>query len=114
MNTSTANKQGLKTGDKVRIVSANGRPAEGVLHCDEGVIPGAVCVPHAYGHTAYGAEDRVIDGKVVAGIKSRAGGTAINQMVPHDPTRQGKTAMLNDYWAGGNCRTGIPVRVEKI
>lgn len=114
MNTSTANKQGLKTGDKVRIVSANGRPTEGVLHCDEGIIPGAVCVPHAYGHTAYGAEDRVIDGKVVAGIKSRAGGTAINQMVSHDPTRKGKTAMLNDYWAGGNCRTGIPVRVEKI
>ncbi len=114
INTKTAQKLELKTGDKVRITSGNGRPAEGVVQCDEGVVPGAVCVPHAYGHTAYGAEDRVIDGKAIPGIKARAGGTAVNQMVPHDPTRKGKTAMLNDYWAGGNCRTGIPVRIEKI
>ncbi len=114
LHTATARKFGLKTGDKVRIVSPNGEPVEGVVHCDEGVAPGAVCVSHAFGHTAYGAEDRIVDGKKVPGIKARAGGVAVNRLIPHDPTRPSKASILNDYWAAGNCRTGIPVRLEKI
>ena len=113
MNTQTAQALGLKNGDKVRIVSANGKPAVGTLRCDSGVVPGAVVVAHCYGHTAYGSEDRIVDGKKIAGIKARAGGTAVNAMIPRDPTRRGKASALNDYWAAGNCRTGIPVRVEK-
>ena len=114
IHTITAKKLGLKSGDKVRLVSPNGTPTQGILYCDEGVAPGAVCVAHAYGHSAFGAEDRIIDGKKIAGIKIRAGGTAVNRMIPHDPTRPGKASLLNDYWAAGNCRTGIPVRLEKI
>ena len=114
MNGITAKQYGVKDGDKVRIVSANGKPAEGVARVDDGVMPGAVVVPHCYGHWAYGSEDREVDGKKVAGIKARGQGTAVNQMIPHDPTRPGAVASLNDFYAGGNCRTGIPVRVEKI
>lgn len=114
VHSATAKKLGLKKGDKVRIVSPNGTPAQGILYCDEGVAPGAVCIAHAYGHWAYGAEDRIVDGKKQPGIKARAGGVAVNHLVPYDPTRPGKVSALNDYWAAGNCRTGIPVRLEKI
>ena len=114
VHSATAKKLGLKKGDKVRIVSPNGTPAQGILYCDEGVAPGAVCIAHAYGHWAYGAEDRIVDGKKLPGIKARAGGVAVNHLVPYDPTRPGKVSALNDYWAAGNCRTGIPVRLEKI
>ena len=54
-----------------------------------------------------------MDGKTVPGIAARAGGTAVNQMIPRDPTRPGRYGMLNDYWAACNCRTGIPVKVVK-
>lgn len=114
LNGITARQYGVKDGEKVRIVSANGKPAEGVARVDDGVMPGAVVVPHCYGHWAYGSEDREVDGRKVAGIKARGRGTAVNQMIPHDPTRPGAVASLNDFYAGGNCRTGIPVRVEKI
>lgn len=113
MNETTAKEQGLADGDAVRIESPNGIPVEGKLKIDAGVIPGAVCIAHAYGHTAYGAEDRIVDGKLIPGIKARGRGVAVNQMIPHDPTRPGKFAMLNDYWVAGNCRTGIPVKVVK-
>lgn len=113
MHRVTAQKFGLKNGDKVRIASPNGVDVKGVLMVDEAVTPGAVCVAHAYGHTAYGAENRVVDGKTVPGIAARAGGTAVNQMIPRDPTRPGRYGMLNDYWAACNCRTGIPVKVVK-
>ena len=114
MNPLTAGKFSLKTGDTVRIVSGNGVPAVGELQVDDGVAINAVCIGHCYGHTAYGSEDRVIDGQVFKGIAKRGGGTAVNQMIPHDPTRPGVASMLNDYYVAGNCRTGIPVRVEKI
>ncbi|WP_417348946.1 molybdopterin-dependent oxidoreductase [Ferrimonas sp.] len=114
MNIDTAAEMGLTDGDKVRVVSGNGTPAEGVLQADSGVAKGSVCVSHCFGHKkAYGADTRIIDGKVIEGIARRGGGTAVNQMIPADPTRPGKVSMLNDYYAGTNCRQGIPVRVEK-
>ena len=113
MHEATARKLGLKSGDKVRVVSPNGLEVTGTLACDEGVAPGAVCIAHAYGHSAFGSEDRVVDGRTVPGIKARAGGIAVNQMIPRDPTRPGPCTMLNEYWTGTNCRTGIPVSVRK-
>lgn len=114
MNTKTAAALGLKKGDPVRIVSGNGVPAAGELFTDLGVAEGAVCVSHGFGHRAFGADARVIDGKPLPALARRGGGTAVNSMIPHDPTRPGKASMLNDYYAGVNCRQGIPVRVEKL
>ncbi|MDY3114775.1 MAG: molybdopterin-dependent oxidoreductase [Sutterella sp.] len=114
VNELTAKALGIASHDKVRLESPNGIPVTGVVMCDAGVVPGAVCVAHTFGHSAYGAEDREVDGQRLPGIKSRAQGTAVNQMIPHDPTRPGTYSMLNDYWVMGNCRTGIPVRLVKI
>lgn len=98
----------------MRIVTANGKPCVGTLQTDVGVAKGAICVSHGFGHSeGFGGDDRIINGERLAGIANRAGGTAVNQMIPADPTRNGAASMLNDYWTGANCRHGIPVRVEK-
>lgn len=114
MNEETASDYGLKSGDRVRIISGNGVPAEGTLLADKSVVKGAVCVAHGYGHWAYGATEVEIDGKKLGILKGASGGIAINRTIPHDPTRKGKVSMLNDYWVGATCRSGIPVRVEKV
>ncbi|MBR9728164.1 molybdopterin dinucleotide binding domain-containing protein [Shewanella intestini] len=115
LNTETANEQGLKDGDEVKIVSANGKPTQGVVQADSGVAKGAVCVSHGFGHNqGFGGDTRIIDGKTVAAIAARGTGTAVNQMVPDDPTRKGQASMLNDYWTGANCRHGIPVKLVKV
>lgn len=114
INELTAKSIGLSTLDKVLLESPNGKPVQGVLICDSGVVPGAVCVAHTFGHSAYGVETRYVNGKEIPGFKERGTGTPVNQMIPHDPTRPGQYSMLNDYWALGNCRTGIPVRITKM
>ncbi|QDO86079.1 tetrathionate reductase subunit TtrA [Shewanella psychropiezotolerans] len=115
MNQDTASEQGLSDGDSVKLITANGKPAIGLLQTDFGVVKGAVCVSHGFGHTqGFGGDDRIINGQKLAGLKERAGGVAINQMIPSDPTRKQRASMLNDYWTGANCRHGIPVRVEKL
>lgn len=114
MHEETAAKYGLKTGDRVRIISGNGVPTEGILQADKSVAKGAVCVAHGYGHSAYGAKKIEVDGQVIGAVKGASGGIAINGVIPHDPTFKDQAALLNDYWVGATCRSGIPVRVEKV
>ena len=63
---------------------------------------------------AYGATETEINGKKLGILKKVSGGIAINRVIPHDPIRQGKVSMLNDYWIGATCRSGVPVKVEKL
>lgn len=60
MHEDTAAQYGLKSGDRVRIISGNGVPAEGLLLADKSVVKGAVCVAHGFGHWAYGATETEI------------------------------------------------------
>ncbi|MCI5850798.1 MAG: molybdopterin-dependent oxidoreductase [Sutterellaceae bacterium] len=113
VNEATAEKLGLKNGDRAKLVSPNGLSAAGILRCDKGVAEGAVCVAHGFGHTGYGATACEIDGKTIPGDKVRGGGIAVNRLIPQDPTRPGAASLLNDVWAFGNCRSGIPMRIEK-
>lgn len=115
MHQETAASMLLNDRDNVRLVSANGQPAEGILQTDSGVAKGAVCVSIGFGHLkGFGGDDRIIDGVEIKGIKQRATGTAVNQMIPSDPTRPGKASLLRDYWTGATCRHGVPLRVEKV
>lgn len=113
INKTTAARLGLKDGDKARLVSPNGLSAEGVLKCVQGVAAGAVCVSHCFGHTGYGARDCLIDGQTIRADARRGSGIAVNRLIPQDPTWPGPASLLCDVWAGGNCRSGIPMRVEK-
>ncbi|MFO7813872.1 MAG: molybdopterin dinucleotide binding domain-containing protein [Pelovirga sp.] len=114
MNLHTAKDLGLASGDKVRITSPSGQFTDGQLQTDEGVVKGAIAVGMGFGHSrGFGGDDRVIDGKLIKGLKERATGTSVNPMLPTDPTRTGESLLL-DYWTGCTARHGVSIKVTKL
>ena len=92
-----AKKLGVKSGDRVKVVSAtnpdgvwdlgNGtkKPMIGKVQVTETIRPGVVTFNLGHGHWALGAEDVTIDGKVIKGDKKRAGGVHANAAMWIDP-----------------------------
>jgi len=97
IHTSDAKRLGLKTGDKVKVLSStnpegvwdlkNGKkkPMVGKVQVTETIRPGVVTFTLGHGHWATGAEDVTIDGKVIKGDKRRAGGVHANAAMWVDP-----------------------------
>ncbi len=72
MNVHTARKFGLASGDRVRITSPSGQYTDGELQTDDGVVEESISVSTGFGHTrGFGGDDRIIDGKLIKGIKER-------------------------------------------
>lgn len=113
MNEDDALMQNLKTGDKARVVSPKGKHIEGIIQADNTIAKGSIAIPTGYGHSAFGVDDTVIDGKVKEGIKSRAGGMAVNEFNVVDPTREG-ASLYRDRIFGCTARHGVPVKIEKV
>ncbi|RMD86003.1 MAG: molybdopterin oxidoreductase, partial [Candidatus Dadabacteria bacterium] len=96
MNRRDAERLGLHSGDRVRLVSrtnrngvfdlGNGdvRAIEGKVVAIEGIRPGVVGVSHHFGHWAYGSRDVIVDGKVVKGDKQRSRGLTPNPVFVED------------------------------
>ncbi|RMD91623.1 MAG: molybdopterin oxidoreductase, partial [Calditrichaeota bacterium] len=90
INESTAQKLGLRNGDRVRLISAtnldglwdlkNGkqRPVEGKIRTMQGMRPDVVAVSWHFGHWGYGASDMVIDGEKIEGDPQRSTGLCAN------------------------------------
>ena len=113
MNVRDAQALGLKTGDKVRVVTPRNTFIEGPLQADDTVAQGTVVVPTGYGHTQFGAATMEVDGQVIKGDKARAGGMAVNPFNIVDPTRKG-ASLYRDRVFGSTARHGVPVKVEKV
>lgn len=113
MNAGDAKNMGLKTGDKVKLTSPLNATAEGILEASEGISKGSIAVPNGYGHTAFGAKDTTIDGKVIKGEKEKGGGVAINPFIINDPTRKG-ASLYRDQIFGSTSRHGFFVKIEKV
>ncbi|RJQ17705.1 MAG: molybdopterin oxidoreductase [Nitrospiraceae bacterium] len=106
INTKDAKNFGLKTGDKVKVVSAtnkegvwdlkNGmkKPMIGKIMTTETIMPGAITFVLGFGHWATGAVDVSIDGKVVKGDPRRATGIHANAAMWTDPHLK-NTCMLD-------------------
>lgn len=106
IHTSDARKLGLKTGDKVKVVSAtnqegvwdlkNGtrKPMIGKVQVSETIMPGVVTFCIGYGHWSTGAVDISIDGKVIKGDPRRATGINANAAMWVDPYLK-NTCMLD-------------------
>ncbi len=107
-----AKRLGLTPGALARIVSPAGSAVARVV-VGETVMPGVVAVEHGFGHTALGAADVEIDGRVVRAARKAAAGFCLNDLTPPDPTRKG-ASMLLEHEYGSAARQGIPVRVEKV
>jgi anaerobic selenocysteine-containing dehydrogenase len=98
MNSQDAKRLGLKSGDRVRVVSATNpegvwdlgygrkKPMIGTLKVVEGIRPGVVSFSLGHGHWAYGSQDVVIDGRRIRGDPRRAKGLHGNAAFRTDPT----------------------------
>ncbi len=97
INTVDAKRRGLKDGQKVKVVSStnpegvwdlkNGtkKPMVGKVSVTETIRPGIITFTLGHGMWATGADDMVIDGKLIKGDKRRAGGVHANAAMWTDP-----------------------------
>ena len=124
INRVDAERLGLKDGDMARIVSSSlptgkfdlgdGRTYEvkGRVRVIEGIRPGTVAVSWSYGHWAYGANDVVVNGKVIKGDPRRGTGIVPNPAMWLDPVL--KDVCLTDPIGGSASFYDTYVRVEKV
>ncbi|EFL52413.1 molybdopterin dinucleotide-binding region [Solidesulfovibrio fructosivorans JJ]] len=112
VHTEDAKRLGVSRGDLVRMVSPAGSAAARVVVGDV-VMPGVVAVEHGFGHTALGAADVEVDGKLIRADRRAAAGFSLNDLTPPDPTRKGASTLLEHEY-GCSARQGIPIRLEKV
>lgn len=112
MNDEDGNKLGLKDGDTVRVSGKTSKEGVvGKLRLRSGIRPGVVSTCVGFGHWHYGAADTIIDGKTVAGDKSRGKGVNINYAMRLDDSIG--NVCLEDK-IGGSCSFyDSHVKVEK-
>ncbi len=106
MHTSDAKKIGVKTGDRVKVISATNpdgvwdlkkgrkKPMVGKVQVTETIKPGVITFTLGHGHWSAGAEDVVIDGKVVPADIRRAAGIHANAAMWIDPNLK-NTCMID-------------------
>lgn len=121
---STARKYNLQDGDIVKIVSAtnpegiwdlkNGQkiPVAGKVKTTEGVRKDVVAVSWSYGHWAYGANDIIVDGKVIKGDRRRATGICPNAVMRVDPVL--KNVSMEDVIGGSASYYDTKVELVRI
>ncbi|RMF15130.1 MAG: molybdopterin oxidoreductase [Candidatus Dadabacteria bacterium] len=97
INRQDAERLGLKTGDRVRLVSKTNPeglwkvpghgeiPIEGEVDVREGMRPGALTVSWSFGHWAYGSNDVEVDGAIIPGDARRRAGLCTNAVLLVDP-----------------------------
>ncbi|MCL6642588.1 MAG: molybdopterin oxidoreductase, partial [Candidatus Bipolaricaulota bacterium] len=124
MNARDAAARGLKDGDRVKIVSAsnpegvwdlkNGQkiPMIGKVKVVHGLRPGVIAFSLGHGHWAYGAQDVVIDGRVIKGDKRRITGIHANAAMRVDPHL--KNTCLVDKAGGSAVFYDTKVKVVKV
>jgi anaerobic selenocysteine-containing dehydrogenase len=123
LHPSDAERIGVKTGDRVRAVSATNRSGRYDLHngtvlemagrakLTESIRPGVVSFTHGHGQWANGASDLVVDGAVVKGDPERAAGVNANCAMWSDPYL--KNTCLVDPVGGSVSFYDTRVRIEK-
>lgn len=124
INTQDAKALNLKTGDKVRVISAsnpegkwnlgNGKEKPLIIPVKvcEGIKPGVVTYALGFGHWAYGSEDIIIDNKTIKGDPRRSKGTHLNAAMRLDPILNNTT--LTDPIGGSVVFYETKVKLEKV
>ncbi len=112
INPQDAEKAGIQSGDKVRIITPQGS-AIGTALVRKGIIQGAIAIPHGYGHWELGARPHQIDGVSQPENPSLAAGVSLNKLGLLDVKRGGH-ATLGDWVVGAAARQALPARIEKV
>ena len=123
-NSKDAKKSGLNDGSQAKIISKTNpkgnweigfgldRPVGGKVKVVEGIRPGVIAVSWSCGHWAYGANDVLVDRKVVKGDKRRGKGLCPNASMRIDPVLG--DMCLTDPIGGSSSFYDSKVRLEKI
>lgn len=123
INVRDARRLGLKTGDRVRVVSESNpegvwelpnfgkKPMVGRIKAIQGIRPGVISFSLGHGHWAYGASDVTIDGRRVPGDPKRGTGVHANAAMAIDPHL--KNVCLQDLVGGSVSFYDSPVRLVK-
>ena len=124
LNGRDATQLGLKSGDKVKVVSDSNpeghwvlpnfgvKPMIGKVKVIQGIRPGVIAFSLGHGHWAYGASDIWIDGKKIAGDPRRGAGVHANAAMAIDPHL--KNVGLQDLVGGSVSFYDSPVRLVKV
>lgn len=104
-----AARAGVVHGGRARLVTPGGE-AEGIVRVRSGLAPGVVAVEHGFGHWAFGAEARSVDGVPSAPDRLRGLGVGLNRIAPRDPTTGGRTLLVDEV-TGAHARQAHPARV---
>ncbi len=124
INSADAKKLGLKDGDKVKLVSESNKEGiwnlnngtkilvAGKVKVTEGIRPGVVAVSWHYGHWAYGANNFIIDNKLIKGDSRRKSGICLNAVLLIDPYL--KNSCISDPIGGSSSFYDTKVNLIKI
>ncbi len=117
INPIDANKLGVKSGSKVRVISAT-RPSgmRGTVRVLPGIRPGVITFPAAFGHWQYGSGSWTINGQSFEGDQLRNAPVHLNALMRLDPDNaasDGWTIGLEDPVGGGAVYFDTSVKVIK-
>lgn len=112
INTEDAKRLGFKDGEKVKLISATGGEATGILKVRPGVALGTVAVAFGYGHWEYGSRAYQVGDKQLGGDSTRGTGVLLSGIGLLDPTVKGVIG-FSEMSTGGPGRNGGAYRIEK-
>lgn len=112
INSLDAQALGVKTGDKVKLVSATGGEVTGELLVRQGIARGTVSVSFGFGHWAYGARGYQVGDKKVKGDENRGTGVMAGKVSPLDVSIKGRFG-LSDLATGVPARNGGRYKIVK-
>lgn len=107
-----AGRLGVKTGDRIRVVSPGGS-VEGIALVRGGIQAGVVGIEHGFGHRELGARLHRLGEEPLARAVGAGAGANHNELGCPEPHRPGVT-FLTDWVVGNVARQGLPARVEKV
>jgi tetrathionate reductase subunit A len=113
VNPDDAARLGFKNGDRVKLISATGGEAVGILQVRQGIAMGVIAVAFGYGHWEYGVRAHKVAGRDLGGDSRRAQGVLLSGISLVDPTFKDIYG-LSDMPSGAPARNGGAFRLEKV
>ncbi|SCZ62764.1 molybdopterin dinucleotide binding domain-containing protein [Thiohalomonas denitrificans] len=107
-----AAKLGVKTGDRIRVVSPEGS-VEGIVLVRGGIQRGVIGIEHGFGHRELGARMHRLGENPLPKAVAAGAGVNHNELGCPEPHRPGIT-FLTDWVVGNVARQGLPTRIEFI
>lgn len=114
INPEDAEQLALVSGDKVRLVSATGGEAEGILQVRQGIARGSVGIAYGYGHWEYGAKKYTLGEKEVSAYPGSGQGVFLSGISLIDPKVKNGIFGFSEMSTGGTSRNGGAFKILKV